>query len=104
VNTRIIQLDDKRIHINTVLPIINVTALSQTITIDLATLPGEATAIIISPVSLLPEQVSVNGNQVAVETGWLDPNGAWQWGGGFLSIRIPMLNRDTVQVQVVFRK
>lgn len=104
VNTRIIQLEDKRIHINTVLPIINVTALSQTITIDLATLPGEATAIIISPVSLLPEQVSINGNQVAFETGWLDPNGAWQWGGGFLNIRIPMLNLDTVQVQVVFRK
>jgi hypothetical protein len=104
VNTRIVQLNGMRIHINTVLPIIDVTVLSQTITIDLATLPGEATAVIISPVSLLPELVSINGNQVAYETGWLDPNGAWQWGGGFLSIRIPMLNLEKVQVQVVFRK
>jgi hypothetical protein len=104
VSTRIAQVDDKRIHINTVLPIVGVSVLSQTVTVDLATLPGEATAVIISPVSVLPEQVSINGSPVAFETGWLDPNGAWQWGGGFLSIRIPMLDLDRVRVQVVFRK
>ncbi|MHB9034687.1 MAG: hypothetical protein ACYC6L_16770 [Anaerolineae bacterium] len=103
VTSRIVTDTQTSLTVTSVDPAMSASLANGTLTVELGSLQGDSTSVLISPVTQLPSQIIINGVNVEVNTGWSNPTGAWQWTSGILLVKIPNNGTTKSHLEIVFR-